>query len=94
MQVRGGIYNETVSINSSGSEAGGYITFQTYPGEIAALDGSGFASAAGDIAFTIENQNYIIVNQFRNPQLQDRPVWRHADGYLCHRRSASHSNSK
>ena len=64
VQVRGGTYNETVSINVSGSDAGGYITFQNYSGETAILDGSGFSSAAGDIAFTIENQSHISVNGF------------------------------
>lgn len=62
--ARGGVYSETVSINVSGSEAGGYITFQSYPGETAILDGHGFASPTGDIGFSISNQSYLILDGF------------------------------
>ncbi|MBK7316516.1 S-layer homology domain-containing protein [Candidatus Villigracilis affinis] len=64
VQVRGGIYNEAVFINVSGSAANGHITFQSYTGETAILDGSGFASTAGDIGFLIQDQSYIILNGF------------------------------
>ncbi|MGN6086697.1 choice-of-anchor Q domain-containing protein [Trinickia sp.] len=39
--IRGGIYNESVTLNVSGSASGGYIAFQSYPGETAILDGTG-----------------------------------------------------
>ena len=39
--VRGGIYNEDITVNVSGSAAGGYVTFQNYPGETAVVDGTG-----------------------------------------------------
>ncbi|HTS16556.1 MAG TPA: DUF5123 domain-containing protein [Verrucomicrobiae bacterium] len=38
--VRGGIYREVVTVNVSGSAAGGYVTFRSYPGETAVVDGS------------------------------------------------------
>jgi hypothetical protein len=39
--IRGGTYNESVTVEVSGSSTGGYITFQSYPGETAILDGTG-----------------------------------------------------
>jgi hypothetical protein len=39
--IRGGTYNESVTINVSGSAAGGSITFQSYSGETAIVDGTG-----------------------------------------------------
>lgn len=39
--IRGGTYNESVTVKVSGSSSGGYITFQSYPGETAILDGTG-----------------------------------------------------
>jgi hypothetical protein len=46
--VRGGVYNEAVTLNISGSKAGGYITFASYPGETAVLDGSTLKVPAAD----------------------------------------------
>ncbi len=62
--VRGGVYNEAVFIHVSGSEAGGYITFQSYSGETAILDGSGFSSPGGDRGFLIQDQQYVVLNGF------------------------------
>src|ERR1700689_2539710 len=39
--VRAGVYKEVVSIPSSGSASAGYITFSSYPGELAIIDGTG-----------------------------------------------------
>src|SRR5947207_14951625 len=39
--VRGGVYNESVNISASGSAIAGPITFQTFPGENAIVDGTG-----------------------------------------------------
>ena len=33
VEVRGGVYEELVSINASGNASDGYITFRSYPGE-------------------------------------------------------------
>ena len=64
VQVRGGVYAETVEINVSGSVADGPILFKSYEGETAILDGSGFSSADGDIGIRIENQSYLIIDGF------------------------------
>ena len=63
--VRAGVYNEIVSIPASGSASGGYITFSSYPGELAAIDGSGLAIPNSQWGLvTIETQSYIIINGF------------------------------
>lgn len=63
--VRAGVYNEIVSIPASGSASGGYITFSSYPGELATIDGSGLAIPNSQWGLvTIETQSYIIVNGF------------------------------
>src|SRR3954470_6915046 len=36
--VRGGVYEELVSINGSGNASDGFITFQSFPGENAVLE--------------------------------------------------------
>ena len=40
--VRGGIYEELVSINRSGNTRDGFITFQSSPGETAVIDATHF----------------------------------------------------
>ena len=62
--VRGGTYNEAVFINVSGSAVNGAVKLQNYPGETAALDGSGFSSADGDIGISITDQSYITIQGF------------------------------
>jgi Right handed beta helix region len=63
--VREGVYNEIVSIPSSGSASGGYITFSSYPGELATIDGTGLSIPNAQWGLvTIETQSYIIVNGF------------------------------
>ena len=63
--VRGGVYEEVVTINISGSEAGGWVTFQSYAGETAVLDASNRTIPNADSAlFLIESQNYIIIDGF------------------------------
>ncbi len=42
VNVRGGIYEELVSINVSGDATDGFITFRSYPGETAVLDAGHF----------------------------------------------------
>jgi len=62
--VRGGTYNERVTINVSGT-AGAYITFQSYPGETAILDGTGLTVPAGDNGMVyIKDRAYVIVKGF------------------------------
>ena len=63
--VRGGVYNEQVTINVSGSSAGGYISFQNYQGEKPVVDGSNFTVPSGAAGlFLIENKNYIVLKGF------------------------------
>ena len=42
VNVRGGVYEELVSIKASGNATDGYITFRSYPGETAVLDAEHF----------------------------------------------------
>jgi len=63
--VRGGVYNEQVTINISGSFSGGYIRFQNYPGEKPVVDGSNLLVPSGAAGlFLIENRNYIVFKGF------------------------------
>ncbi|HWY77036.1 MAG TPA: choice-of-anchor Q domain-containing protein, partial [Verrucomicrobiae bacterium] len=63
--VRAGVYKEVVSIPSSGSASGGYITFSSYPGELATVDGTGLAIPNSQWGLvTIETQSYIIIHGF------------------------------
>ncbi|WP_248565423.1 right-handed parallel beta-helix repeat-containing protein [Paenibacillus sp. L3-i20] len=63
--VRGGIYEEFVSISSSGSEPTGFITFQAFPGEQPIVDGSKLSISNGESALIrIRNSNYIVIEGF------------------------------
>jgi hypothetical protein len=63
--VREGVYNEVVTIPVSGSESSGYITFSSYPGELATVDGTGLSIPHGQWGlFTIQSQSYIVINGF------------------------------
>jgi len=63
--VLAGVYNEAVSIAVSGSATAGPITFQSYPGETAVVDGTGLVPASGRQGlFSIANQSYITIQGF------------------------------
>ncbi|MGA7622904.1 MAG: DUF1565 domain-containing protein [Candidatus Acidiferrales bacterium] len=63
--VRAGVYNEVVSIPASGSASAGSITFSSYPGELASIDGTGLSIPNAQWGLvTIENQSYITINGF------------------------------
>lgn len=63
--VRGGIYNEAVTIKVSGTAAGGYITFQNYPGEVPILDGTGLVVPDADTGMIlIANRSYLRISGF------------------------------
>jgi hypothetical protein len=47
VNVRGGVYSEMVNVAVSGSSTGGYITFQSFPGETAVIDGSNVTIGSG-----------------------------------------------
>ena len=62
--VYGGTYNEAVTINVSGTSTAGYITFQSYPGQIAIIDGTGLPVNGQTGLINIQNQNYLVVSGF------------------------------
>jgi hypothetical protein len=64
VNVRGGIYEELVSIKASGNATDGYITFRSYPGETAVLDAEHFAPDGRSAILTIHNKSYVRVEGF------------------------------
>lgn len=67
VQVMGGTYNEIVNIPNSGNASTGYITFMSYPGQTAIVDGTGLSvGSSGQIGlFSLEGtHNYIIIQGF------------------------------
>jgi hypothetical protein len=62
--VRGGIYEELVSLNASGDASDGFITFQSYPGETAVLDATHFTPTGRTGVFTIQNKSYVRIEGF------------------------------
>jgi parallel beta-helix repeat protein len=66
--VRGGVYHEQVTVYVSGSAAGGYIQFQSYPGETTVIDGTGVPMPPSDTVpiglFELSNSNYVIIEGF------------------------------
>ncbi|MFC5740151.1 right-handed parallel beta-helix repeat-containing protein [Dyella tabacisoli] len=64
--VRGGVYNETVDVPTSGSAAIGPITFSSYPGETATLSGKGLLVPAGTTrgVWNLSDRSYITIQGF------------------------------
>jgi Right handed beta helix region len=62
--VRGGVYEELVSVKASGNASDGFITFQSYPGETAILDAAHFTPTARQGIVTIHNQSYVRIEGF------------------------------
>jgi hypothetical protein len=62
--VRGGVYEELVSMKASGNATDGYITFRSYPGETAVLDATHFAPDGRSAILTIHNQSYVRIEGF------------------------------
>ena len=61
--VRGGTYEELVRINVSGNASDGFITFRSYPGEIAVLDATRFTPASRQGVLTIQDQSYVRIEE-------------------------------
>jgi len=57
--LRGGTYEELVSINASGNATDGYISLRSYPGETAVLDAAHFTPSGRQGVLTIHNQSYV-----------------------------------
>jgi len=74
VNVRGGIYEERLSIKASGNATDGYITFRSYPGETAVLDAEHLVPDGRSAIVTIHNQSYIRIEGFeiRNYRTADR----------------------
>ena len=64
VNVRGGVYEELVSINASGNASDGYITFKSYPGETAILDAEHFTPVGKSGILTIHDQSYVRIVGF------------------------------
>jgi len=63
--VRAGIYAK-VTVNVSGSAAGGYVTFSNYPGETPVIDATGVNPPDDDDTglFLLESRSYVIITGF------------------------------
>ncbi|MGC2475162.1 MAG: right-handed parallel beta-helix repeat-containing protein [Candidatus Sulfotelmatobacter sp.] len=64
VNVRGGVYEELVSINVSGNASEGFTTFRSFPGESAVLDATRFAPTSRTGVLTIHNQSYVRIEGF------------------------------
>jgi Right handed beta helix region len=64
VNVRGGVYEELLTIKASGNATDGYITFRSYPGETAVLDAEHFTPSGRQGVLTIHNQSYIRIEGF------------------------------
>jgi hypothetical protein len=64
VNVRGGTYDELVSLNASGNASDGFITFRSYPGETAILDAEHFTPSGRQGVLTIHNQSYVRIEGF------------------------------
>jgi hypothetical protein len=64
VQVRGGIYEERVTVQVSGT-VGNPVTFRSFVGETAILDGTNLAPPVGDSAMLwIEGRSHIVIQGF------------------------------
>jgi len=64
VNVRGGIYEELVSINASGNANDGFITLRSYPGETAILEAEHFTPHDRSGVLTVHNQSYVRIVGF------------------------------
>src|SRR5438445_13762693 len=61
VNVRGGVYEELLSIKASGNATDGFITFRSYPGETAVLDAEHLVPDGIIVICTIHNKRYISI---------------------------------
>jgi hypothetical protein len=64
VNVRGGVYEELVSIKASGNAVDGYITFRSYAGETAVLDAEHIVPNGRSGILTIHDQSYVRIEGF------------------------------
>jgi hypothetical protein len=74
VHVRGGVYEERVTINMSGNARDGYVTFRSYSGETATLDGTCLTPDGRSGMLVIQNKSYVRILGFeiRNYRTDDR----------------------
>jgi hypothetical protein len=89
--VMGGVYNEIVTFPNSGSATAGYITFESYRGQTATIDGTGLAVPGGQYGLlTIQNREYLAIGGFeirnyKSNSIADVPIGIYitgADSYI------------
>ena len=73
VNVHGGTYPERVTINVSGNSRDGYVTFRSYPGETAILDGERLTPEGRSALLLIQNKSYVRIQGFeiRNYRTDD-----------------------
>jgi hypothetical protein len=64
VNVRGGIYEELVSIIASGNATDGFITFRSYPGETAVLEAARLTPTERSGVLAISNKSYVRIEGF------------------------------
>ncbi|MGC2326290.1 MAG: right-handed parallel beta-helix repeat-containing protein [Candidatus Sulfotelmatobacter sp.] len=64
VNVRGGVYEELVTIKASGNATDGYITFRSYPGETAVLDAGRLVPDRRSAILTIHDKSYVRIEGF------------------------------
>ena len=74
--VRGGTYEELVTIKSSGNASDGFITFRSYPDETAVLDATHLTPSGRSAVLTIQNKSYvrIVGLEIRNFRTAERQL--------------------
>jgi Protein of unknown function (DUF1565) len=74
VNVHGGTYEERVTIHVSGNARDGYVTFRSYPGETAILDGERLTPEGRSAMLVILNKSYVRIQGFeiRNYRTNDR----------------------
>ncbi len=74
VNVRGGVYEERVSINVSRDARHGYVTFRSYPGETAILDGEHLTPESRGGMLVVLNKSFVRIQGFeiRNYHTDDR----------------------
>jgi hypothetical protein len=89
VNVRDGVYEELVTIKTSGNATDGFITFRSYPGERAVLDATHFAPSGRQGVLTIHNQSYVRIEgfeirNFRTAEHRLAPLGINVMGYGSH----------
>jgi hypothetical protein len=64
VNVRGGVYEELVTIKTSGNATDGYVTFRSNPGETAILDAEHITPTARSAILTIHDKSYVRIEGF------------------------------